>query len=60
MISQIHSQLWINASSSRDFEQSALYSGSNTYEPQQNPFLTTLTTPETMRYKCHEFQVIRK
>jgi hypothetical protein len=58
MESKTHPQIWINVCLSGDSEQSALSSGSDTSVLQQNPFLTTPTTAEKMRYKCHEFQVL--
>jgi hypothetical protein len=48
--SKIHPRLLISASLSRASEQSAASSGSNHSELRQNPFLTTLTTAETVTY----------
>jgi hypothetical protein len=48
--SKIHPRLLISASLSRASEQSASSSGSNHSELRQNPFLTTLTTAETVVY----------
>ena len=53
-------RLGINASSSGAFVQSAYSSGPNQFELKQNPVLTTLITAETVRYKRHGFQVLRK
>jgi hypothetical protein len=47
---KIYERLLISASLSRASEQSASSSGSNHSELGQNPFLTTLTTAETVAY----------
>jgi hypothetical protein len=58
--SKIHSQPRISASLSRASEQSVLSSGLDTSVLQQNPFLTTLTTTEMMRYRSQVFPMFRK
>ena len=60
MESKTQTRWRINASLSGASEQNASSSGPDESVPQQNPARTTLTIAGKMRYKYHEFRVLRK